>query len=120
MRTMPMSSIAHSIPGAPDDRRWLAPGFISVAQLMIALDATIMNVALPSLQRTLGFSDANRAWVISAYTLAFGGLLLLGGRLADHIGRSRAFLVGLAGFAVASTAGGLASSLTGLTWARAA
>lgn len=83
-------------------RRWLALVVIALAQLMIALDATIMTIALPSAQRDLGFSDANRQWVITAYTLALGGLLLLGGRIADVAGRRRAFLAGLVGFAAAS------------------
>lgn len=105
----------------PQDRqRWVALIFIALAQLMIALDATIMNVALPSVQAALGFSDAHRQWVITAYTLAFGGLLLLGGRIADHIGRTRAFLIGLIGFAAASAAGGLAVNLATLAAARAA
>ncbi|MGI8434551.1 MAG: MFS transporter [Nocardioidaceae bacterium] len=93
-----------------DPRRWLALGIIAVAQLMIILDASIVNVALPSAQADLGISDADRQWVITAYTLAFGGLLLLGGRIADYVGRKRAFLIGLGGFAVASALGGIASS----------
>ena len=100
-------------------RRWIALGFIAVAQLMIALDATIVSIALPSAQRGLGASDADRQWVITAYTLAFGGLLLLGGRLADSLGRKRAFLIGLAGFALASVAGGLAPNFAVLVAARA-
>ena len=75
---------------------------------MVVLDATIVNIALPSAQRDLGISDANRQWVVTAYTLAFGGLLLLGGRIADYWGRRRAFVVGLIGFAIASTIGGVA------------
>ena len=74
---------------APDPRRWLALGVIAVAQLMVVLDASIVNIALPSAQRSLGISDANRQWVVTAYALAFGGLLLLGGRVADFIGRKR-------------------------------
>ncbi|HEY2762538.1 MAG TPA: MFS transporter [Pseudonocardiaceae bacterium] len=100
--------------------RWIALMFIALAQLMIALDATIVNIALPSVQAALGFTDADRQWVITAYTVSFGGLLLLGGRIADHIGRTRAFVIGLAGFAVASAVGGLATDLTVLTAARAA
>ena len=103
----------------PDPRRWTALVLIAVAQLMIALDATIVSIALPSAQAALGASDANRQWVIAAYTLAFGGLLLLGGRLADHIGRKRAFLAGLIGFAVASVIGGEAPSFVVLVAARA-
>lgn len=100
-------------------RRWLALVFIAMAQLMVALDATIVNIALPSAQRALQGSDAERQWVITAYTLAFGGLLLLGGRVADYIGRKRTFLVGLAGFAVASALGGAAPNLATLIGARA-
>src|SRR5260370_12275340 len=71
-------------PPEPDPRRWVALAFIALAQLMIALDATIVSIALPSAQTALGASDADRQWVVTAYTLAFGGLLLLGGRLADY------------------------------------
>jgi EmrB/QacA subfamily drug resistance transporter len=91
-----------------DPRRWLALAVIAVAQLMIILDASIVNIALPSAQRDLGISTADRQWVITAYTLAFGGLLLLGGRIADYAGRKRMFIVGLLGFALASGLGGLA------------
>ena len=79
----------------PDPRRWTALAFISVAQLMVLLDGTIVNIALPRMQTDLGFADADRQWVLTAYTLAFGGLLLLGGRLGDLIGRRRIFLTGL-------------------------
>src|SRR5215469_15692087 len=82
--------------------KWLGLACISVAQLMVALDATVINIALPSAQRSLGITDPQRPWVITAYTLTFGGLLILGGRIADTIGRRRAFLAGLAGFALAS------------------
>ena len=99
--------------------RWGALVFIALAQLMIALDATIMNVALPSAQSALRFTDADRQWVITAYTLAFGGLLLLGGRIADYAGRKRTFLIGLGGFAAASAVGGVADSLGMLIAARA-
>lgn len=103
----------------PGRRRWLALVFIAVAQLMIALDATIVSIALPSAQAALGASDTDRQWVVSAYTLAFGALLLPGGRLADRLGRRRAFLVGLVGFALASLAGGAAPSFGALIAARA-
>ena len=86
---------------------------------MIALDATIVSIALPSAQAALGASDADRQWVVTAYTLSFGGLLLLGGRIADFAGRKRAFLLGLAGFAVASMIGGAAPSFAVLVVARA-
>jgi EmrB/QacA subfamily drug resistance transporter len=102
-----------------DSRRWVALAFIAVAQLMIALDATIVSIALPSAQHGLGASDADRQWVVTAYTLAFGGLLLLGGRIADVLGRKRAFLIGLAGFALASVAGGAAPTFGALVAARA-
>jgi EmrB/QacA subfamily drug resistance transporter len=91
-----------------DPRRWLALAIIAVAQLMIVLDASIVNIALPSAQRDLGISTADRQWVVTAYTLAFGGLLLLGGRIADYVGRKRTFIVGLIGFAAASAIGGFA------------
>jgi EmrB/QacA subfamily drug resistance transporter len=95
---------------SPDPKRWLALGVIAIAQLMVVLDATIVNIAMPSAQQALGISDANRQWIITAYTLAFGGLLLLGGRIADYVGRKRVFLIGLIGFAGASALGGLATN----------
>ena len=94
-------------------------GFVAIAQLMVVLDATIVNIALPSAQKDLGFSDAGRQWVVTAYALAFGSLLLLGGRLADRYGRKRTFLIGLIGFAAASAIGGAAGSLGVLIVARA-
>ena len=81
------------------DRRWLILGVIGLAQLMVVLDLTVMSIALPSAQRALGFTTADRQWVVTAYTLAFGSLLLPGGRLADLLGRKVTFLIGLAGFA---------------------
>ncbi|MET9852830.1 MFS transporter [Streptomyces sp. NPDC006450] len=105
--------------GPPDPRRWWALAVIGLAQLMVVLDATIVNIALPSAQRDLGMSDGNRQWVITAYSLAFGGLLLLGGRIADLIGRRRAFVIGLSGFALASALGGAASGPGMLFAARA-
>ncbi|MFJ7276139.1 MFS transporter [Kitasatospora sp. NPDC098663] len=102
-----------------DSRRWWALAVIAVAQLMIVLDVTIVNIALPSAQRDLGISDADRQWVITAYTLAFGGLLLLGGRLGDLFGRKRVFTVGLLGFAAASALGGSADGSAMLFGARA-
>ncbi|MGI8692245.1 MAG: MFS transporter [Geodermatophilaceae bacterium] len=101
-----------------DPRRWLALGVIAVAQLMIILDASIVNIALPSAQADLGISDADRQWVVTAYTLAFGGLLLLGGRIADYVGRKRTFIIGLIGFAAASALGGVASTAALLFAAR--
>ncbi|MCW2785273.1 MAG: transporter [Marmoricola sp.] len=102
-----------------DPRRWLALVVIAVAQLMVVLDASIVNIALPSAQHALGISDANRQWVVTAYALAFGGLLLLGGRVADFIGRKRAFIIGLVGFGVASAVGGFAQTQGELFGARA-
>ena len=101
------------------DRRWTLMFFVAIAQLMVVLDATIVNIALPSAQADLGFSDAARQWVVTAYALAFGSLLLLGGRLADRYGRKRTFLIGLIGFAVSSALGGAAGSIGVLIAARA-
>lgn len=102
-----------------DPRRWQALVFISLAQLTVILDSTIVNIALPSAQADLGISDGNRQWVITAYALAFGGLLLFGGRFADLWGRKRAFVVGLVGFAAASALGGAAVNTPMLLGARA-
>src|SRR5689334_7450345 len=99
--------------------RWLALAVIAVSQLLIVLDATIVNIALPTAQADLNISDANRQWMVTAYTLAFGGLLLLGGRIADFTGRKRAFIIGLLGFAAASGLGGLATNAETLFAARA-
>ena len=93
---------------APDPRRWWALAVLAAAQLMIVLDASIVNIALPSAQADLGITNADRQWVVTAYTLAFGGLLLLGGRIADYTGRKRTFIIGLLGFAGASALGGIA------------
>ncbi|GAB4081863.1 MFS transporter [Modestobacter muralis] len=100
-------------------RRWWTLATLGLAQLMVVLDATIVNIALPSAQAGLGFSDADRQWVVTAYSLAFGGLLLLGGRLADLFGRRRTLMVGLAGFALASALGGAATGFGTLVAARA-
>jgi EmrB/QacA subfamily drug resistance transporter len=102
-----------------DPRRWLALAVIGLSQLMVILDASIVTIALPSAQRDLGISDADRQWIVTAYTLAFGGLLLLGGRIADFAGRKRTLLIGLGGFAFASALGGLAGSAELLFAARA-
>jgi len=104
---------------APDPRRFRALAVIAVAQLMIVLDASVVTIALPSAQRALHISVANRQWVLTAYTLAFGGLLLLGGRVADYLGRKRMFVVSLLGFAAASALGGLAQDSAMLFGARA-
>src|SRR5579864_2334656 len=105
--------------GAWDRRRWLILGVIGLAQLMVVLDLTIMNVALPSAQRALGFSTVDRQWVVTAYSLAFGSLLLFGGRLADLLGRKVTFLIGLAGFAGVSAIGGASVNFAMLVTARA-
>src|SRR3954469_24517225 len=90
------------------DRRWAALAVIALAQLMVALDATIVNVAPPTAQRALGFDDAHRSYVVTAYTLSFAGLLLLGGKTADRIGRRRSLTIGLTGFGLASALAGAA------------
>jgi EmrB/QacA subfamily drug resistance transporter len=100
-------------------RRWLILALVGVAQLMVVLDATIVNIALPSAQSDLGFSDSSRQWVVTAYALAFGSLLLIGGRIADYFGRKRALIAGLIGFALASAMAGLAQSFEVLVAARA-
>ena len=101
------------------DRRWLILGVIGLAQLMVVLDLTVMNIALPSAQRALGFTTVDRQWVVTAYTLAFGSLLLPGGRLADLFGRKVTFLAGLAGFAGVSAIGGASVNFAMLIIARA-
>ncbi|MFI5555672.1 MFS transporter [Streptomyces sp. NPDC051738] len=106
-------------PPAPPRHRWWILSVIGLAQLMVVLDATIVNIALPSAQQDLGFSDGDRQWVVTAYALAFGSLLLLGGRIADLFGRKMTFLVGLVGFAGASAVGGAATSFEMLIVARA-
>jgi EmrB/QacA subfamily drug resistance transporter len=100
--------------------QWLVLGVIGVAQLMVVLDTTIVNIALPSAQANLHFSTENRQWIITAYSLAFGSLLLLGGRLSDIVGRRRTLLIGLAGFAISSAVGGAATGFGMLVAARAA
>lgn len=120
MEPRPVTAAAPAVSPEPVvHRRWTALVFICLAQLMIVLDATIVNIALPSAQRDLGVSDVDRQWVITAYTLAFGGLLLLGGRIADYTGRRRTFLIGLLGFAGASALGGAAPGFGILLAARA-
>ncbi|HET9092208.1 MAG TPA: MFS transporter [Acidimicrobiales bacterium] len=102
------------------DHRWWALAVLGLAQLMVVLDATIVNIALPSAQASLGFSNADRQWVVTAYALSFGGLLLLGGKLADLVGRRRTFVIGLIGFALSSAVGGASTSFAMLVSARAA
>src|SRR5438094_5709730 len=90
-----------------DRRRWIALAVVCLGQLMMVLDATIVNVALPSIQRDLRFTQANLAWVVDAYMIAFGSFLLFAGRLGDLVGRKRVFLSGLVLFTLASAACGL-------------
>ncbi|MFE0511352.1 MFS transporter [Streptomyces sp. NPDC058964] len=107
-------------PTGPDPRRWRALAVLALVQLVLILDATAVNVALPSLRRGLGFSESGLAWVVNGYALTFGGLLLLGGRLADIAGRRRVFLAGLALFTFASATAGLAGSPATLVASRLA
>ena len=102
-----------------DPNRWAVLALLSVAQLMVVLDATIVTVALPSAQQALDFSNDSRQWVITAYALAFGGLLLVGGKVGDLFGRKWALIAGLVGFSAASAVGGLAQSFDVLVAARA-
>jgi EmrB/QacA subfamily drug resistance transporter len=115
----PAPAISEQSTEEPDPRRWWALAVLAVAQLMIVLDASIVNIALPSAQADLGITNANRQWVVTAYTLAFGSLLLLGGRIADYNGRKRTFIFGLLGFALASAIGGFAPNQEMLFAARA-
>jgi len=107
-------------PVTSEERRWWSLGVVSLATLMVALDATIINIALPRAQVDLHFTTSNRQWLITSYALAFGSLLLLGGRLSDLWGRRRALFIGMTGFALASAAGGFAHSFGVLVTARAA
>jgi EmrB/QacA subfamily drug resistance transporter len=101
------------------DRRWLVLVVVAIAQLMVVLDSTIVNIALPSAQHSLGFANGDRQWVVTAYALAFGSLLLVGGRVGDMFSRKRVFIAGLIGFALASALGGAAVSFLTLVAARA-
>src|SRR5712691_563638 len=117
-----MSSVTPAAGGqrsVDNDHRWLILVIVAIAQLMVVLDATIVNIALPSAQRALGFPNSDRQWVVTAYALAFGSLLLVGGRLGDMFSRKRVFITGLIGFAVASAIGGASVSFTMLVAARA-
>ncbi|HUN35305.1 MAG TPA: MFS transporter, partial [Trebonia sp.] len=120
-----MSEMSVPVPAGPtagassDNRRWLILAVIGIAQLMVVLDMTVMNLALPSAQHALTFSNADRQWIVTAYSLSFGSLLLFSGRLADLIGRKVIFIIGLAGFAAASAVGGAAVNFTMLVTARA-
>jgi EmrB/QacA subfamily drug resistance transporter len=115
-----MSKSMSKLGGSQFERRWWILVVIGLAQLMVVLDATVVNVALPSAQRALHFSNDNRQWVVTAYALAFGSLLLLGGRLGDLFGRKWTFIGGLVGFSIASAVGGAAGSFPILVGARAA
>ena len=115
----PMSSAAQDGQVAPADRRWLVLVVVAIAQLMVVLDSTVVNIALPSAQQSLGFSNDERQWVVTAYSLAFGSLLLVGGRLGDMYSRKWVFITGLIGFAFASAIGGAAISFGMLVAARA-
>src|ERR1700693_1299997 len=103
---------------AESDHRWLILVIVAIAQLMVVLDSTIVNIALPAAQRALGFPNSDRQWVVTAYALAFGSLLLLGGRLGDMFSRKRVFIAGLVGFALSSALGGAATSFDMLVAAR--
>src|SRR3954465_11883529 len=104
---------------APEPNRWAVLALLGVAQLMVVLDSTIVNIALPSAQQDLGFSTENRQWIVTAYALAFGSLLLIGGKVGDLFGRKWTFIGGLIGFSAASFLGGLAPPLQVLGAGRA-
>ncbi|RBY79827.1 MFS transporter [Geodermatophilus sp. TF02-6] len=114
------ASGADDLGAEPYPRRWLALAVIAVTILMVILDATIVNIALPAVSADLGITAASQQWIVTAYTLTFGGFLLLGGRIADFWGRKRTYLVGAVGFALASAVGGLAGNEQVLFAARAA
>src|SRR6185437_1576762 len=121
---MSQASPLSPAPGAPaatgaSSLRWWTLVTVALAQLMVVLDSTVVNIALPAAQQDLGFSNADRQWIVTAYSLAFGSLLLLGGRISDLIGRKRAFIIGLIGFAGASALGGAAGTFGLLVGARA-
>ena len=119
-RPVAIPDLAGEAPPDPQQtRRWWILAVLGLAQLMVVLDSTIVSIALPHAQVSLGFSDGDRQWIVTAYSLAFGSLLLLGGRLADDFGRKRVFLIGVIGFAVASAIGGAATSFGMLVVARA-
>jgi MFS family permease len=105
-----VTPVSDSQPAPANDHRWLILVIVAVAQLMVVLDATVVNIALPSAQHALGFPNSDRQWVVTAYALAFGSLLLLGGRLGDMFSRKWVFITGLAGFALSSALGGAAQS----------
>src|ERR1700735_4430986 len=104
---------------AAKDHRWLILVIVAIAQLMVILDSTVVNIALPSAQRARDFPNSDRQWVVTAYALAFGSLLLVGGRLGDMFSRKRVFIAGLIGFGLASALGGASVSFAMLVAARA-
>jgi len=116
---MTTAAVIPDAPARSDPNRFRVLAIVAMAQLMIVLDASVVTIALPSAQRALNISVGDRQWVLTAYTLAFGSLLLLGGRLADYLGRKRVFIVSLLGFAAASALGGLAQNAPMLFAARA-
>jgi EmrB/QacA subfamily drug resistance transporter len=118
LMTLDPSSGEKSLQGDNFARRWWILGVLGIAQVMVILDSTVVNIALPSAQRSLHFSNADRQWVVTAYSLAFGSLLLLGGRLGDRVGRKRALITGLVGFALASAVGGASVNFAMLVAAR--
>lgn len=117
--SIPLSETGINAPHARSSRRWLALSVLALAQFLVVLDASIVNIALPAIGNQLDMDTAALAWVVTAYILPFGGLLLLGGRLADRFGHRRLFLIGIAGFVVASAAAGLAPNPAVLLGARA-
>jgi EmrB/QacA subfamily drug resistance transporter len=118
LTTAPAEADTPAVQDPHRDRRWLVLAVLGLAQLMVVLDATVVNIALPTAQRALKFSNADRQWIVTGYALSFGSLLLLGGRLSDILGRKRAIMIGLAGFAAASALGGFSTSFTMLLSAR--
>ena len=121
MSTTQVDTAVAELPGRIGQarHRWWALAVIGLAQLMVVLDVTVVSIALPSAQKALGFNNDGRQWIVTAYSLAFGSLLLLGGRLADLLGRKTTFIIGIVGFAVASAVGGAAQSFAMLVVARA-
>jgi MFS family permease len=113
-----MSSSRTAVSTESASRRWIVLAVVGFAQLMVVLDATIVNIALPSAQADLNFSTNDRQWIITAYSLAFGSLLLFGGKISDLLGRKRTFIIGIIGFAAASAFGGAAQSFEWLVTAR--
>ncbi|MGH3276797.1 MAG: MFS transporter [Streptosporangiaceae bacterium] len=119
MRSRPSASaVPEDKRAVPGDHRWLILMIVAIAQLMVVLDSTVVNIALPTAQRALGFANSDRQWVVTAYALAFGSLLLLGGRIGDMFSRKRVFITGMAGFALSSALGGASVSFGMLVTAR--